>query len=1028
MGRRRALLSLLVALPVLLAGCKSQPADEAALGRIKVDRELPTTVRSPADWRALYRLAPDHRFLLALGEIDRLASGSAPRTTSVRFSQGHWAVSYAGRPVGPLPKLPSYAELKALLDHFARGYAGALDQRWHQPLTAAEWKEIDEESHAFLAPDAFKTLRSVDALWHAGHHSPRLLIPAARALVYLALQQRQDAGVGDALPGEALAALTLAQAAARDPMTSEEALLAYALGYTNAARTLAAKLPATEVTRTFLLDHRVADDHGATASHPFLARFLELRLASDRGGFVGWLKKGNLAFGGRPMPPGVLLSGVDAAPLGAREELLVEIPGLIKNGLQNPVLLHLRAAGLGALGSVARFLPLDTAAAWSSGQSVLNRLYPHFPRAVQSVENFFMWGPDDQDFESLVASASGRAKGPFLTASSLSSYFRANYYSAIFLLGSHYVDKLDYLPAAKAFGQWLRSGASGIGAELGQLEALRAAVRSGKVEAKELLGLLRESRRLGSRPLSLLVDSLSKGANWGDPKLLQVPADLAARLDSRLKDRLVLASAGYQAGRDRHLYRVLASSAVAEATWEHAWTAGSLAFEGRDLDKLERLARSDNMSWKHQVEVVSDYAQMPQADPALVRSRFQQLLSEADDSYLAEKKYVEYLEARKDYQDAEASLRHWLGTSKSPGLDRPAMFIELSKVLQKEGKLTESWAALQGEAARSGMEDVFLQASRVRFAQGHIDMAEAIAAQGLARYSHSDASRANLLGLLWRDAKYGLAAKVMGEAPRSGHAYQWNAFAKAFVKAFKGEPDSEALAAFDALNALPLAPGELAAFPKNVGPAGRPALAFQMFAKLKGRGYDRLNELMESYRFLKASEGAAKADAWLTQTVPLRARPAAAMMLYSDGEYDASWSMLPNFPPGRNSDYVWLLRASGYLRSGENDTMKKQELLDYFAQPGGSHYRVVGRYLMGLAPLDDVLKAMTTRKRICELGYYIGVKAMAAGDYRTASDWFHVSALTGSTHDGEYRWSYSILAKWMQEPLSLQAMAKQAAR
>lgn len=152
---------------------------------------------------------------------------------------------------------------------------------------------------------------------------------------------------------------------------------------------------------------------------------------------------------------------------------------------------------------------------------------------------------------------------------------------------------------------------------------------------------------------------------------------------------------------------------------------------------------------------------------------------------------------------------------------------------------------------------------------------------------------------------------------------------------------------------------------------------------------------------------------------------ATAMMLYEDGQYDDVWNMFPHFPPGPDEDFSWLMRAAAYLRSGSHDPVKRQALIDFFSQPGGTYYREAGRYLMGLVPLDDALKLMTTPKRICELGYYFGIKAMAEGDYRTASDWFHVSALTGSTHDGEFRWFYTMLSHWQSKDMSLDALAAQ---
>lgn len=1002
-----------------------QPADEQSLGRIHIDAARSNTVRSPADWHSLYRLPPDRRFLLAFGEIDRLATGGQPQTTSVVFRHGLWEVAYAGKVVGTLPELPTYSDLKQLLEQFAASYADIIQQRWNQPISAAQWKSIEEQSRAFLAPDAFETLRKVDALWRNGERSPRLLRPAARALVYLALQEHEDAGVGDALPGAALADLVLAQSAAHAPMTSEEAFLAYALGYTNAARALAAKLPASDLARAFLLEHQVGD--GATSAvQSDLAHYLDLRLATDRGGYAGWWQRGYEDFGARQVPPGILLTGVDSAPINTREELLILISASIKDELRSPLASFLRNLWPRVVIRIERSAPRATVTTDMGIQAILSNLRKSFPGVMRTVDNHLAWGAGPSDFEHLAAGASAEAKGPFLTPASFSAYYRANYYYSLFLLGDHYLDVYDSLQVSKDYGQWLHSGSNSVGDELGRLETLRAGIRTGQIKADELIDFVRSSSHLGALPLGDLVDAIGQGGDWGDPRPFRIPVYLADRLDSRVGGRLTLASAAFDNGRDLHLYHTLTESVVGTASWEHAWTASTLAYADRDMAQIKRMASSENLSWKHQVEVVSEYGQIPQADDAFVRTRFLQLLSEAKDNYLAESDYVGYLESRKDYGTAEQSLRVWLAQNPhSPGLDRPAMFVALARILQKDGKLRAAWDAIRGEALDSNMEGALLRASKILFARGQGDQAEVMATAAVERYPDSDIARANLLWLLWQDGKDQAAAKVVDEAPRTGHAYQWNAFAKAFVRAFRERPDSAALTAFDTLDALPLRPIDLAAFPKNMGTENRPELTFKMFSALKGQGFDRLNELVEGSRYFEAWKGKDAADTWLAQIVQPQARPYAAMMLYTDGQYDASWRMLPQLPPGKDEDFSWLLRAAAYLRSGAHDPTKRQALIDFFSQPGGSYYRVAGRYLMGLAPVDDVLHVMATSKRICELGYYLGIKATADGDYQTASDWFHISTLTGSTHDGEYRWAYSIISEWLQKGLSLKALAMQ---
>ena len=71
----------------------------------------------PAFYRSRYRIKPDRRFLYAVEEIDRLASGrTAPATLGLRFDRDHWSVQLEHESVGTLPEIPAYADWEAA-DH-----------------------------------------------------------------------------------------------------------------------------------------------------------------------------------------------------------------------------------------------------------------------------------------------------------------------------------------------------------------------------------------------------------------------------------------------------------------------------------------------------------------------------------------------------------------------------------------------------------------------------------------------------------------------------------------------------------------------------------------------------------------------------------------------------------------------------------------------------------------------------------------------------------------------------------------------
>jgi len=120
----RIALLLLVCLPVACsrsdAEAIAQPAEHF------VDRSLPAGTLDTAEVRdyaniveARLRLRPDRRFLIALADVHELATGKRV-SPEIAFDGGRWKITAAGRDLGSLPEIPTFADGLELLTRLAR--------------------------------------------------------------------------------------------------------------------------------------------------------------------------------------------------------------------------------------------------------------------------------------------------------------------------------------------------------------------------------------------------------------------------------------------------------------------------------------------------------------------------------------------------------------------------------------------------------------------------------------------------------------------------------------------------------------------------------------------------------------------------------------------------------------------------------------------------------------------------------------------------------------------------------------------
>ncbi|MBI3119536.1 MAG: hypothetical protein HYZ00_12655 [Candidatus Hydrogenedentes bacterium] len=202
--------------------------------------------------------------------------------------------------------------------------------------------------------------------------------------------------------------------------------------------------------------------------------------------------------------------------------------------------------------------------------------------------------------------------------------------------------------------------------------------------------------------------------------------------------------------------------------------------------------------------------------------------------------------------------------------------------------------------------------------------------------------------------------------------------------------------------------------------AAEPQTAFDMLQVLRHQpNIDGVATDCHAFQYLVKLKNKEEATAWIRPRIPEHLLYLAPVMFYEYGLYDLLWDILehpdaPEHPDASmHADYVWLLRAAGSLHEqGANDSHMEQ-LKQYYEGHASRAYDTIGRYLLGLGPIEAVLTlAESDPKKLCEVAYFVGLKAETEEHFEEAADWYLICLGTGLTSNRECAWAYDTLRSW----------------
>jgi len=804
----------------------------------------------------------------------------------------------------------------------------------------------------------------------------------------LNLENPDQVGASDRVAARALALVGACRALDSTALARECCLLADEMGYGAFAATAAQRLPADDPVRLFVSqqDARLVQLASSTRAGKE-ARFLyltRLARACDTKRWAEWLDR----YFGNDAALALPISG-SALALGRFET-------------------HMPAAAAVLLVVAHQLRLLD------SGSTPDAAVAPERP--LRQLMN---------DFEDMMRSMKPRADGVFLDRELLRGYFRGCFYSALGAMGEHYRNSLSSVPATRDFAQEIANNDSGPAGEFAGWYGHLAAAKSGHLDAAIMCKDLSQLPHFGA-PLRLATfEAIHEGSSVGDPLRRTAAVVLSKQLDTRPGHRTqygwILHDDLWALDRAEDM---LASAARSGSPMDPRLQARWAGYLG-DRDRLQAMLEPPDLTWMQQVIILGYFEEAPAVDSTAVCGAYQRCIARHPDEPTLAESYAGYLVDHKDYPAARVAIQRWLDRKvKTEGLEDVLVHVRLARTYFMEGRYQEGLDTIEPFVASQQFGAMAL-AALLLDKLGRGGAAESLAVFAWTRYPDNPPAQALVAELLWKHGKPELAARALATSPYPMTQDSWaEELAPWFRECYQGRP-RDALRAVDAMVAARLPAQAVRELARQYDHTGDSRMAFDIVSRVRSQGQERLQVLASAYHYLKRGRGEGRADAWLrgqTRGASDTEREILDYVAFSIGEFGPLWCCHPKLD-AENGEFTWVLRAAAALRSQEISPQRREELRKHCARTSDDHYRLLGRYLLGLEKEPAALASAIDGRSTCEAYYYVGLKAQAEGRYRDAAHWYWRCIATNQTSNGEYHWAYEQLYRWMAQEKSLDRLA-----
>lgn len=945
-----------------------------------------------------YRLKPDHRFLSAIIYIDQFFTSKDIGKAETAFMDGKWIIKYGDYEIGNIPELPDFSDFVVLL----RQYARKMIEKYPLEITVAGSYENREKVRQgideLLIPYITQALIEINTIWESGAKNAQLLKDGTRSYVFFAIQSLDTVQMADALIARAIAFLVIAQEFTGDAMLEEEILLADYMGYTTHASKKALMLPEDNSIRLYAIrSYNALKTKAEKSNADALTRYLRLKHLVELRSVDEWAAWIENYYRDKNYSLSLLKS-------------IVDIDVFILNkyfvGILSEILLFNMAIDVNSFGPLDRMQLIVSRVAV---QLFSNRKFiTKYVRRLLGLDKV----SQIRKFNTYVKLLEEKYKGPFLDSASIKLYYQSYFFSVLYMQGLFYLDSLSSVEMVQEFDYQIGGEVDPVASEFQSWYKNLTISKSGKADINKLLFNITGMKYFGTPLLERTFEELKEHYSYADPKLMPTIKQIIRKMDSRVTDRIFLANMAYSSFLDLPLLDKIESSAISMDIYMTKYERIWMAYFSRNIEQLKQFASDEYLEPKYRSDAVK---RLEKCDVLIdeVISLYQNIVNRYPNDWVANYDFVRCLVKNKKFSEARSAALTWLERKiPTAGLEVIKMMNQVGWAYYDEGLYKEGldyiYPEIEGQVA-----DTMVLAAKLMTKLFRHEEAKKLLNFAMERYPDSQYIFISYVGFLWETMSYDEAASLIKNRryPLSAEAWRYT-IGEEFIEMFKNN-DSEAIKAFTALINIGLNHWDLINIPMQVNVRGNSTLAFELNTKLQASGLGYIQMQLDSYKYLKQSKGKEEAFKWVKDKISQQMLNPASMIMFNNDEYDLLWDLIANPEQGSYPDFVWLMRAAGWLKEGRKNDNYKNTLIAYFQKNNTTYYQKLGRYLLDLSAGDELIDYMKKDpKQRCELSYYFGLKAQINGNYEEASDWYHISIETGLINMGEYRWSFNQLYKW----------------
>jgi hypothetical protein len=936
--------------------------------------------------RVTYMIKPDRRFVRAAEFIvQKLAKEKTSDTITLAPRGDKWAASISGKSLGEVGQLEGFAGNFKFVEAVAKQHVD--DRKGASPDSSKKLEKLESEASEAIGEQLLDVGRKIDAAWQ-DESMPLPLHAATKTSLFFLMQTIDKVGLGDEIAARAIAFMATECALRNDPMIRHKAMLAKFLGYDAEAWQFAQELPQDPI-KMFVYNKgaelfEVANRADATLATWYLSARLAATNSNQESLLSLFKKRANIT------PETHMLA---LAPL---------LPHL--STWDGSAQLAMQTAGSIAVAVSGR--DPESKSAFSKDDKLIE---------------LFVEGLESLEIE---------GTGPLVDRQLGTSIYETAFSNAIEQAMTFFINQLGSMDDARTMGQMLGVVDNGPVGEYSRLMAARLSETGEGDSSKRLQSFLESLQYVNADMAYRVYNKIDDNFETLMPQTVNAGVTWMNLLDGRpsnyvhLKDIFTVRSFRDLSAAEK----VFAAKASPPCAYNVSEQAYLHFFRGENELLMKKLEDSHISDSTRAMYVVTFLDKDPNFTTPTLDKKMEDLYARNPTNRSIANNYIEYLKNHDRLDDAiVVATKFAESQATKQDLSYPHARTSLAtlhaenKDFKKALEVTESVAESYTGAALRNM-------SEYNTALGNYKEGMDWAQKSVERYENSPSSLGVLTYNYWAQGMYAEAAAAIKEYkyPLSTSLLRFS-LADYFLLALGDKSPEERERALVELTKVGLN-SELGNMGYRYRSKKRFDMLFEFLRHVKETGYQRFRADMISYNALRMDKGTSAAVQWLSQAVSEADYPALGPLAFRESEYDLLHALVPHDDSTTLGKYNWTLRAAAVCADKHAADLMGERVRGHFqADNSGEFHSVAGRYLLGLDDQNALQAAVKNSGDLCHAACYLGLKARADGDYRTASDWLQVAILTGEEHLDEYHKARLILAGWAVVNRSLDIMEQQLA-